>query len=151
MKFIIARSCILVLAATLAACDRRVVITDRDTAPWVTVTQNPSIRVALDTSRIQSDSLGKMVWVRFDYTVTNPPMTEMPQPWRRMESRHLLDCAGRRAKDLAMIVIDTAGMRHDGSQVLSPAWQSFDNHGLTTNVLTPACVVVANARSRRGA
>jgi len=151
MRLTIHRGCVLVLAAALAACGRRVVTTDTDSAPWVTVTHNPSLKVALDTSRIESDSLGKTVWLRFDYTVTNPPMTDMPQPWRRMESRHLLDCAGRRAKDIAMIIIDTADVRHDGSHVLSPGWQSFDNHPLTTSVLTPACVAVDSARTRRGA
>ena len=151
MRLLILRVSILVLGTALAACGRRVATTDSDAASWVTVTQNPSIKVALDTSRIESDSLGQTVWLRFDYTVMNPPMTDMPQPWRRMESRHVLDCVGRRAKDIAMIVIDTAGVRHDGSHVLSPAWQSFDNHPLTTNVFTPACIAVDRARARRGA
>ncbi|HVH66381.1 MAG TPA: hypothetical protein VM716_00790 [Gemmatimonadales bacterium] len=139
------------LATLVTACNRRPVATDRDGGPWVTVTQNPSLKVALDTSRIGTDSLAKTVWLGFDYTVTNPPMTDMPHLWRRMESRHVLDCAGRRAKDIAMVIIDTAGVRHDGSSVLVPAWQSFDRHPLTASVFTPACQLLDSPRAHRGA
>ncbi len=139
------------LVALAAACDRRTVTTDRDSAPWVMVTQNPSLKVSLDTSRIVSDSLGTTAWLRFDYTVTNPAMADMPQPWRQMESRHVLDCVGRRAKDIAMIIIDTARARHDGSHVLSLTWQSFDKHPLTVNLLTSVCAALDSVRPRRGA
>ncbi len=152
MRLSILRVCSLVHAVALAAgCDRRTLSTDRDSTPWITVTQNPSLKVSLDTSRTESDSLGTTAWLRFEYTVTNPPMTDMPQPWRRMESQHVLDCVGHRARDIAMIIIDTAGTRHDGSHVLSPTWQDFDKHPLTVNLLTSVCATLEGVPTRRGA
>jgi hypothetical protein len=126
-------------------------VPDQESVHWIGITQTPALSVALDSARIETDSLGTAVWLRFDYTVTNPPMADMPQPWRRMESRHLMDCAARRAKDIAMIIVDTAGVRHDGSHVLSPNWQSFDTHPLTVNVLAPVCVALQGFPARRGA
>ncbi len=143
----------LVLALVIAAtgCSRRQVVTDQDSVHWLSITQTPALRVALDSATIHSESLGASVWLRFDYTATNPPMTDMPQPWRRMESRHLVDCPARRAKDIAMIIVDTAGVRHDGSHVLSSNWQSFDTHPLTGNVFGRVCTVLQSLSAGRGA
>ena len=118
---------------------------------WVAISESPALKVSLDFSRMSADSQGTTVWLRFDYGVVNPPMSDMPHAWRRMESRHLLDCSRRRAKDLAMIIVDTSGVRHDGSQVLSKEWQAFDAHPLTPNVLQPACDAIQKNRSHRGA
>ncbi|SRR6266550_5268539 len=70
----------LVLALLIAAtgCSRRQVVTDQDSGHWLSITQTPALRVALDSVRIQTESLGTSVWLRFDYTATNPPMTDMP-------------------------------------------------------------------------
>jgi hypothetical protein len=143
----------LALALLIAAlgCSKRHIVTDQDSAHWISITQTPALRVALDSARIQAESLGTSIWLRFDYTATNPPMTDIPQPWRRMESRHLLDCAARRAKDIAMIIVDTAGARHDGSHVLSSGWKSFDTHPLTPHVFGPVCVALQSIAARRGA
>ena|SRR5438552_12020413 len=142
---------LLVLFIAATGCSRRQVVTDQDSAHWLSITQTPALRVALDSVRIQTESLGTSVWLRFDYTATNPPMRDMPQPWRRMESRHLVDCPARRAKDIVMIIVDTAGVRHDGSHVLSSNWQSFDTHPLTGNVFGSVCVVLQSVSARRGA
>ena len=120
-------------------------------AGWMEIVRTSAIRVALDSSRVTTDSTGTSVWLHFDYPTTNPPMEDMPQPWRQMESHHLLDCNARRAKDLAMIIIDTSGARHDGSHVLSPDWQSFESHPLGKNVLEPTCGALAKLPTRRGA
>jgi hypothetical protein len=118
---------------------------------WVVISHSPALKVSLDSSRVRADSLGTTVWLRFDYGVVNPPMSDMPHPWRRMESRHVIDCGRRRAKDLAMVIVDTSGVRHDGSQVLSKEWQAFDAHPLTSNVLQPACDTLEKIRTHRGA
>jgi hypothetical protein len=138
---------ILVLVAAIGCAGRRDA-SDHDAGHWIAISETPAMRITLDSSRIQADSLGAFVWLRFDYAVTNPPMSDMPQPWRQMESRHLVDCEARRAKDIAMVIIDTAGVRHDGSQGLSPAWQTFEAHPLTVNVLGPVCAALP---VRRGA
>jgi hypothetical protein len=119
-------------------------------ASWVVVSQSPALKVSLDSSRISPDSQGTKVWLRFDYAVVNPPMSDMPHAWRRMESRHVIDCSARRAKDLTMVIVDTSGVRHDGSQALSKEWQAFDAHPLTPNVLQPVCDTL-RSRLHRGA
>jgi len=138
---------ILVLVAAIA-CGGRGDASDQDAGRWIAISETPAMRITLDSSRIQADSLGTFVWLRIDYTVTNPPMSDMPQPWRQMESRHLVDCEARRAKDIDMVIIDTAGVRHDGSQALSPEWQPFEAHPLTVNVLGSVCAALP---VRRGA
>jgi hypothetical protein len=50
-----------------------------------------------------------------------------------------------------MIIVDTSGVRHDGTQVLSKEWQAFDTHPLTSNVLQPACDAIQKDRAHRGA
>jgi surface-adhesin protein E len=118
---------------------------------WVVISQSPALKVSLDSSRIRSDSQGTTVWLRFDYATLNPPMSDMPHAWRRMESRHVINCRARRAKDLSMVIVDTSGVRHDGSQALSKDWQAFDAHPLTPNVLQPVCDTLQRNRSHRGA
>ena len=126
-------------------------LAQRAPGAWVVISQSPTLKVSLDFSRTMADSQGTTAWLRFDYDVVNPPMSDMPHAWRRMESRHLLDCSRRRAKDLAMIIVDTSGVRHDGTQVLSKEWQAFDTHPLTSKVLQPACDAVQKDRAHRGA
>jgi len=120
-------------------------------ASWVVISRSPALKVSLDSSRVSANSQGTTVWLRFDYGAVNPPMSDMPYAWRRMESRHLIDCGRRRAKDLAMVIVDTSGVRHDGSQVLSKEWQAFESHPLTPSVLEPACDTIKRIRSHRGA
>ena len=120
-------------------------------ASWVVISQSPALKVSLDSSRVSVDSQGTTVWLRFDYGVVNPPMSDMPHAWRRMESRHLIDCGRRRARDLAMVIVDTSGVRHDGSEVLAKEWQAFEAHPLTPSVLEPACDTIKRIRSHRGA
>jgi hypothetical protein len=148
MRFLPSRQGLILVLIAAIGCAGRPDVSDQDASHWIAISQTPAMRITLDSSRIQSDSLGAFVWLRFDYTVTNPPMSDMPQPWRRMESRHLVDCKARRAKDIAMVIVDTAGVRHDGSQVLSPEWQPFEAHPLTVNVLEPVCAALP---ARRGA
>lgn len=118
---------------------------------WVEVSRSPALTITLDTSRVRRDSTGATVWLRFDYAVTNPPMSDMPHPWRRMASQHLVDCGHHRARDIAMIIIDTAGVLHDGSSGISTEWQAFNAHPLTPNVLGPVCEALQKLRSHRGA
>jgi hypothetical protein len=91
------------------------------------------------------------VWLRFDYQDLNPSMQDVPIAWRRMEAREAVDCRGRRARDLAMTVFDTAGVSHDGSETLSRSWRSFEDHPLTVDLFEPLCATLVRLETQRGA
>lgn len=115
---------------------------------WVPVVSNAALAVRADTSRIVRDTAGTRVWLRFDYTAANPAFADVPLPWRRMEEEERVDCAGRRAQDLAMVVYDTSGAGHDGSGALAHEWQTFQAHPLTVMLFEPLCAVLAGVRPR---
>jgi hypothetical protein len=142
---------VILVSAVVVASGPALAVAQHAPASWAVISESPALMISLDSSRIRTDSQGTTVWLGFDYGAVNPPMSDMPHAWRRMESRHLLDCSRRRVKDLAMIIVDTSGVRRDGSQVLSREWQTFDAHPLTSSVLQPACDAIQRIRSDRGA
>src|SRR2546426_2233330 len=125
----------ILLVAVVVASGATPSVAQHAPGSWVVISQSPALKVSLDSSRISSDSQETTVWLRFDYGVVNPPMSDMPHAWRRMESRHLLDCSRRRAKDLAMIIVDTSWARHDGSQVSAKERPALPRRPPTTTVL----------------
>jgi len=120
-------------------------------APWVLVNSSPKLTVSVDTSRIASDSGALLVWLRFDYAEPNPPMREVPRPWRRMELREAVDCRDRRGRDLAMMVIDTVGHSSDGTRTLRRAWMRFEAHPLGVKLFEPLCSVLIRMAVQSGA
>ena len=134
-------SLLLLSAALSANCATKTEV-QGNSSPWVLVNPSPQVKVWLDTSRIVADSGGRDVWLRFNYATANPPMQDVALPWAQMEARERVDCAGRRAMDLDMILIDTSGVRHDEGPVKGNTWQSFETHPLTVNLFDPLCQVL---------
>jgi hypothetical protein len=117
----------------------------------VVVNPGPKVTLSVDTSRLVTDSGATLVWLRFDYAQLNPRMAEVPRAWGRMEAREAIDCRNRRARDVAMTIVDTAGQAHDGSKALSPGWKPFEQHPLTVNAFDPVCRLLVDIEAKRGA
>ena len=141
-------ACALALAGALADCSgaRR----ERPDPRWQPVVSNKQLAVFADTSRVVRDTAGTRVWLRFDYAADNPPFQDVKLPWRRMEEQERVDCIGRRAQDLRMIVYDTAGAAHEGSDALPHDWKSFETHPLTVMLFEPLCGVLTGVAAAPG-
>ncbi len=141
--------CLVLAAEVVASCSHRSIPVSQ--GPWLLVNPSRGVTMWVDTSRMSTDSLGVFVWLRFDYAQVMRPMRDAPRPWNRMDAREHVDCTHRRASDIAMAVIDTAGVSHRGTSTGSLEWRGFSEHPLGSNAFDPLCRVLAGVAARRGA
>ncbi len=139
-------ACALACALALAACAKR----EKPDPRWAPVVANKQLAIFADTSRVVRDTAGARVWLRFDYAADNPPFQDVKTPWRRMEEEERVDCIGRRAQDLRMVVYDRDGAAHDGSDALPHDWKTFDTHPLTVLLFEPLCGVLTGVAAAPG-
>ena len=101
---------------------------------WLLVGTSPELRVSVDTLRVRRDSIGKRVWIRFDYAHPRPVPTgtsaKKGAQFVRTETEHYLDCVNERARDIELRVYDAASHQVGDTIWESPRWLAFTRHPL---------------------
>lgn len=110
---------------------------------WVTVMENPEIRMSLDTSRFTRVDGRYRVWLGFDLATPWPAIEDLKAPYRHYEAHQELDCAGTRARGLAMHLVDTTGTRYE-KPAPDSLWTSFATHPLPADALQAVCRQLAS-------
>jgi hypothetical protein len=107
--------------------------------PWATIGTSPEVVLSLDTSRVEVDTVGQRVWLRFDYATdqTVPPTPK--GPYRRTVVLENIDCALRRTRDIEMLLFDRTGIQLVRFPFPTAAWTSFDKHAMTATYFDLAC------------
>ena len=107
--------------------------------PWVRLFSRGGITGYVDTaSAVDSGSVVR-VWLRFDYAQTLPKMESTTGPYVRTDAQEDINCRARRARDVALKLIDST-TTVVGDTLWGPGpWLPFATHPLGAPILEPVC------------
>ena len=106
---------------------------------WVRLFARGGITAFVDTARVEEQGSTLRVWLRFDYDQPMPKMESTTGPYVRNDAQEDIDCAGRKARDVELRLLDSTGAVV-GDTLWGPSnWLPFASHPLGAHVLEPAC------------
>jgi len=106
---------------------------------WTFLFHRGGIAAYIDTSSAVDSGSVTRVWLRFDYDEALPKMESTTGPYIRTDAQEDINCRERRARDVALKMIDSTS-KVVGDTLWGPGpWLSFDAHPLGTHILEPAC------------
>jgi hypothetical protein len=111
------------------------------------ISENPAIKMSLDTARIGTADGRSQTWLAFDLSDPWPAIEDLKAPYRHFEAREDVDCETKRVRGLSVRYVDTTGTMYDRPPTDS-VWVTFAAHPLTESAFGPVCAKLASLRPR---
>ena len=104
---------------------------------WLTVAENDSMRISVDTTGAVSEAAERVVWIAIN-DISTPEKRSPTSPFLRFETQQEVNCVTHRARGLNSRIPDSSGVWRI-YPVSDSSWQSFDNARLPGSILHAVC------------